>query len=78
MAEIECKSILGNLRLAPIGISQLPQGEMQSSDEMVSVVTVDAEFNMSQESILTGNRGQLFLLLYIMECYGVLCEGKNV
>lgn len=78
MIEIECKSILGNLRLAPICISELRQGEIQSSDEVVFVVTVDTKFNMSQESILTGNKGQLFLLLYIMECYGVLCEGKNV
>lgn len=50
---------------------------MQSSDGMVFVVTVDTKFNMSQESILTGNKGQLFLL-YIMEYYGVLCEGKKV
>lgn len=77
MVEIECKCILGNLRLAPIGISEVLQGEMQSSDEMVFVVTVNARFNMSQESILTGNKGQLFQL-YIMECYGVLCEGKKV
>lgn len=78
MVEIECKSILGNLRLAPVAISEVPQGEMQSSDEMVFVVAMDAKFNMSQESILTGNKAQLLLLLYIMECYGVLCEGKKV
>lgn len=31
------------------------RGEMQSSDEMVFLVTVDAKFSMSQECILTGN-----------------------
>lgn len=77
MVEIESRSILGNLRLEPTGISEVQQGEMQSSsDEMIFVITVDAKFNMSQECVLTGNKAQLFLILYIMEYYGVLCGGK--
>jgi len=58
-----------------MGISEVQQGEMQSSsEEMIFGVTVDAKLNMSQEIVRTGNKRQLFL---IMEYYGVLCGGKT-
>ena len=60
MVEIESRSTLGNLSLGPIGISEVQQAEMRSSsDEKIFVVTVDAKFNMSQEHVLTGHKGQL-------------------
>lgn len=77
MVGTESRSILGNLRLGPRGISEVQQEEIQSySDDMIFVVTVDAKFSMSQECILTGNKAQPFLILYITEYYEILCGGK--
>lgn len=73
---IESRVTLGSLKLEPIGISEVQQGETQTSDEMIFVVTVDAKFNINQERVLTGSSGQLFSLLYVVECYGVLCVGN--
>lgn len=48
-----------------------------SSDEMILVVTVDTKFNMSQECVFAGSKGQLVLILHIMEYCGVLCGHKT-